>query len=106
MMTSMASFALEGRERGLCFGDFGLRVLSPSVVVEHLLLAEMFAADVALVNIILFYVVLVEGIVHNVIVMSLTDMLVEIFLPYECRTADRATVLGVLGYRYLALVHI
>ena len=57
MMTSMASFALEGRERGLCFGDVGLRVLSPSVVIEQLLLAEHVAADVALVCWVPFIVV-------------------------------------------------
>ena len=56
MITSVASFAYEGHERGLCFGDFGLRVLSPSMVVEQLLLAEMLAADVALVSIVLIYV--------------------------------------------------
>ena len=49
MMPFVASFTLECLERGLCFGDVGLRVLSPSVVIEQLLLAEHVAADVALV---------------------------------------------------------
>ena len=81
-------------------------MLSPSVVVEQLLLSEPVAADVALVSTVLFYVVLVDGIVLSVLVMSLTEMLVEALLLSECRTAVWATVPRGLGYRYLALVHI
>ena len=76
------------------------------MVVEQLLLAEMIAANVALVSIILFYVFLVDGIVLSYLVMSLKEMLVEGLLPCKCRIAVWATVSGSIGYRYLALVHI
>ena len=106
MMPSVASFAYEGHERGLCFGDFGLRVLSPSVVVELLLLAKQVAADVAHECWIPFFIVLVVGIVLTVIVMDLTAMMVEVLLPSKCLCTVRATMPEDFGYRYLALVHI